>query len=425
MNVNTVNTNKKNSITLFLIWPFFALWFALRNYRSIWAKDIIWFFVIFHGLTLTVHNVGEESNDANRYRNKFTDMAAQEISLENITSLFYDVESQQLDIVEPLLIFAVSRLTDNYHILFGVFGLFFGFFYSRNIWFLLDRGGSVLKKGNLPVILTFAFIIGYWQISGFRFWTAAHVFVYGMLQYLIDGNKKKIGFIFLAAFIHFSFIAPVAIAAIYVALGNRTKPYFILFAITFFITELNVTQVGEILSANLPEVFLPRVASYTSEAYIEKLSDTSTNLNWYVKIYNEALKWSVVSFLVFIYFSMQKFMSKYKGLDSLFCFTLLFYSFANLFSQVPSGGRFLNITNMFGIACIFFLLQFASRGKGLRRLVTLATPALVLFCIVSIRVGLDTMGFFSVFGNPILSLLIDVDITLIELVKSFFGVKSA
>jgi hypothetical protein len=92
---------------------------------------------------------------------------------------------------------------------------------------------------------------------------------------------------------------------------------------------------------------------------------------------------------------------------------------------VPSGGRFLNITNMFGIACIFFLLQFASRGKGLRRLVTLATPALALFCIVSIRVGLDTMGFFSVFGNPILSLLIDVDITLIELVKSFFGVKSA
>jgi hypothetical protein len=424
MNVNTVNTNKKNSITLFLIWPFFALWFALRNYRSIWAKDIIWFFVIFHGLTLTVHNVGEESNDANRYRNKFTDMAAQEISLENITSLFYDVESQQLDIVEPLLIFAVSRLTDNYHILFGVFGLFFGFFYSRNIWFLLDRGGSVLKKGNLPVILTFAFIIGYWQISGFRFWTAAHVFIYGMLHYLVEGNKKKIGFVLLAALIHFSFFAPAVIVAIYVALGNRTKLYFALFLITFFVSELNVTQVGEILSANLPEIFLPRVTSYTNEAYVEKLSDSTIALNWYVKVYNDALKWSVVAFLVFIYFFSQQFVNKYKGLSSLFCFALLFYSFANLFSQIPSGGRFLNITNMFGMACIFFLLQYAPRGKGLQRLVRFAVPALALFCIVSMRIGLDTMGFFSVFGNPILSLLIDVDITLIELVKGFFGVQS-
>ncbi len=37
--------------------------------------------------------------------------------------------------------------------------------------------------------------------------------------------------------------------------------------------------------------------------------------------------------------------------------------------------------------------------------------------IVSIRIAFDSMGFFSVFGNPLLTMFFNVDITLIELVK--------
>ena len=36
-------------------------------------------------------------------------------------------------------------------------------------------------------------------------------------------------------------------------------------------------------------------------------------------------------------------------------------------------------------------------------------------------IAFDTMGFFSIFGNPLLAMFIKSDITLIELVKGFFS----
>ena len=72
------NSEKKYSVILFLIWPFLALIYAAKNYKASWSKNIIWFFVIFYGFTLTIHNVGEEISDANRYRDKFIEMAGKE-----------------------------------------------------------------------------------------------------------------------------------------------------------------------------------------------------------------------------------------------------------------------------------------------------------------------------------------------------------
>ena len=40
------NTSSDYGVFLFLIWPFFAAIFAIRNYRAAWAKDLIWLFVV-------------------------------------------------------------------------------------------------------------------------------------------------------------------------------------------------------------------------------------------------------------------------------------------------------------------------------------------------------------------------------------------
>jgi hypothetical protein len=57
----------------------------------------------------------------------------------------------------------------------------------------------------------------------------------------------------------------------------------------------------------------------------------------------------------------------------------------------------------------------------MKNMVALALPGLALYSIVSIRLAFDTMGFFSVFGNPLLTLFFDVNVTLIELVKGLLG----
>ena len=415
---NKIDTSKKNSIIIFLLWPFFALVYAFRNYKAIWAKDIIWFFVIFYGFTMTVHDVGETTMDANRYKSKFVEMAGKDVSFQEITSTFYDAEEQSLDILETIIIFSLSRVTNNPQVLFAVFGLIFGYFYSRNIWYLVNRVDRKIIWENIPILLTFAFIVSFSSINGFRFWTATHMFLYGALPFLFEGKKKILWISALSVLMHFSFMFPLVILGIYILAGNRTIFYFILFILTFFIKELDITAIGNFLTNNLPDIFLPKVKTYTNIDYAEGLAADFEKVNWYVQIYGDALKWSVTAFLVVIFFTGRKYLSKHINLKNLFSFTLLLSSVSNILSLVPSGGRFLSLSNLFAVAFIFFYVQYAPRGKAIRRLIIVAIPALALFTIVSIRIAFDTMGVLSVFGNPFLSLVFKLDITLIEMVKA-------
>ena len=415
---NKIDTSKKNSIIIFLLWPLFALVYAFRNYKAIWAKDIIWFFVIFYGFTITVHDVGETTMDANRYKSKFVEMAGKDVSFQEITSTFYDAEEQSLDILETIIIFSLSRVTNNPQVLFAVFGLIFGYFYSRNIWYLIDRVERKIIRENIPILLTFAFIVSFSSINGFRFWTATHIFLFGALPFLFEGKKKFLWISALSVLMHFSFMFPLAVLGIYVLAGNRTIFYFILFILTFFIKELDITAIGNFLTNNLPDIFLPKVKTYTNTDYAEGLAADFGKVNWYVQIYGDALKWSVTAFLVVIFFTGRKYLSKHINLKNLYSFTLLLYSASNIISLVPSGGRFLSLSNLFAVAFIFFYVQYAPRGKAIRRLIIVAIPALALFTIVSIRIAFDTMGVLAVFGNPFLSLVFKLDITLIEMVKA-------
>ena len=417
---NKIDTSKKNSIIIFLLWPLFALVYAFRNYKAIWAKDIIWFFVIFYGFTMTVHDVGETTMDANRYKSKFVEMAGKDVSFQEITSTFYDAEEQSLDILETIIIFSLSRVTNNPQVLFAVFGLIFGYFYSRNIWYLIDRVERKIIRENIPILLTFAFIVSFSSINGFRFWTATHIFLFGALPFLFEGKKKFLWISALSVLMHFSFMFPLAVLGIYVLAGNRTIFYFILFILTFFIKELDITAIGNFLTNNLPDIFLPKVKTYTNTDYAEGLAADFGKVNWYVQIYGDALKWSVTAFLVVIFFTGRKYLSKHINLKNLYSFTLLLYSASNIISLVPSGGRFLSLSNLFAVAFIFFYVQYAPRGKAIRRLIIVAIPALALFTIVSIRIAFDTMGVLAVFGNPFLSLVFKLDITLIEMVKAAF-----
>lgn len=421
MSIKT-NPERKYSLILFLIWPFFSMIYAIRNYRAIWAKDLVWFFVIFFGFTLTIILAdSDEQSDGSRYRDKFVAMAGQQVSFDNISVLFYDVDSQVLDVLETIVIFTVSRFTDNYHVLFAVFGLIFGYFYSRNIWYLIDRAGKGFATENIPIILTFAFVVGFWEINGFRFWTATHIFLFGALPYLFEGKKNYLGFAVLAVFMHFSYVLPLLVLGFHIATGKRTSVYFILFLLTFFVKEINLTQLGEFLTANLPEIFLPRVKGYVNEGYASDLSDVYAKANWYVVFYQLALKWSITLLMAGIFFYGKAFLKANKNFDRLFSFTLLLYSVANILSLVPAGGRFLSLSNLFALAFIFFYIQYAPNTKTIKRLMAVAIPALLLYVTVALRIGIQDMGILCIVGNPILRIFINAEVTVLAVLKGAFG----
>ncbi|MBF6608097.1 MAG: hypothetical protein ITG00_05110, partial [Flavobacterium sp.] len=191
--------NKAYAFLLFLISPLLVVILAAKDFRKSWAKNIIWLFVIFYGATFVISN---DKIDANRYRDQLYEFSIQELTPVNIFSMVYGPESQVLDILQPLLTLTVSLFTTNFHVLFAVFGLVFGYFYSRNIWYLLDRTEGKLEWSAVILMMTFAFVVGFWEINGFRFWTAAHIFFYGVFPYVADRNRKKLWFAVLAIFVH-------------------------------------------------------------------------------------------------------------------------------------------------------------------------------------------------------------------------------
>jgi len=105
---------------------------------------------------------------------------------------------------------------------------------------------------------------------------------------------------------------------------------------------------------------------------------------------------------------------------TLFCYSLLLYGFANIFSLVPSGGRFIILANTFMFAFFIIFITTFPKIRGLLLIKVLSIPLLLLFCIVEIREGTDFFGLMTIFGNPFLAALYTDTVPLIMGIKRLF-----
>lgn len=400
----------------FLVWPFGVLLDALKHYDKPWFKNVLWLFCIFFGFTFIIAE-GEGGADSDRYASWFIQYAHSEYNMAELWRSFYSAGSNMLDIASPLIMFIVSRVTDDPKILFTVFGLIFGFFYSRNICYILSK-----VKGNITplifvFILTFILINPIWNINGFRMWTAAQLFLFGSLPYFIDGNGKRLIWSFIAVFFHFSFLFPVTILLLFILMGNKLNIYFFFFLITSMVKEIDLQMVRSVLSF-LPAFFQPKILAYTNTEYAEATTIGYQMINWYVPYSRKAIGWVIYIMAFFIYFTCKKLLSSRKDMMTLLCFSLLLYGCANLFSLVPSGGRYLDVASSFVFA--FFIVFISTYHKTIEMVFikTLCVPLLLLFLIVSIRMGMDYFGLVTIIGNPLAALLNSESIPLIAEIKS-------
>ena len=184
-----------------------------------------------------------------------------------------------------------------------------------------------------------------------------------------------------------------------------------------FISELNIESVKDFF-AFLPLVFENKIQSYTNQQYIELRNEQLSSLNWFMQIHMKSLKYSiyVVLFYLYINYKQRFYIKQNKALLSLFCFSLFFYSISNLISSFPSVDRFIIVASSISFAFVFMVLQY-TYDKNLNLILKIATPFLLIFVLVSIRNGLDTIGVTAILGNPLVALFIDYDMALIELIK--------
>ena len=387
-----------------LLWPFGVTVSALKNLDKPWSRNVFWLFCIFFGFTFIVAEDIGDSADSVRYAQLLGEYARSHMNLTELWRSFYAESSGFTDIAQPLLTYLVSRVTQNTSILFAIFGFIFGYFYSRNLSFVYTQVKGKVTPIILLYMLTFALLNPIWNINSFRMWTASHIFLYGALPFLLEGNKKRLLWSGISVFFHFSFFFALGILLIYSALKNRYTIFFALFLLTSFIKELDLTYVQSILSF-LPDIFQIKVTSYTNQDYAELVNTNIQAFNWYLPYSSKSLEWVIYALVIFSYVFCRRYVADMQGLISLYSFSLLMYSASNIFSLVPSGDRFMVVSNTFMFA--FFIIFFVtfSKNRGLNLLKVLSIPFLVLFCLVSVRIGMDYYGLVTIFGNPLFAIL--------------------
>lgn len=351
---------------------------------------------------------------------RLVQMAQSEITLSNLFSFFYSPETGELDIVQSLLIFLVSRLTSDHRILYAIFGLFFGFFYTRNVWLLITKTGKANNIFSGLLLTGYIIAVTIWDINGFRFYTAVHVFLYGLLPYFLQNDKKKLWASVFAILIHWSFVLPFIVFLLYILLKNRPRVYFAFFIVSTFITILEFQEIRILFENYAPAIIQESRSGYLNESYREGVTENLMATNWYVRGHLEGMKWFVFAAVSILFFKGTAKLRKQPELFNLFNFALLFYSVFNVFNVVPSVVRFITIGNILFLSVFFLSVQLLE--NPFPKILRLAgIPVLILFIIVRIRIGFDYTGILLFIGNPIISVLLENQSPIIDIVKSLFS----
>jgi hypothetical protein len=411
--VRKIQSRRSEAIILFLCSPLLSLILAFRNHRASWAKNVMWLFVAFFGYTFFVSS----AMDSSRYSERLAYLSRQQAgSIPEFLSLIYEKETGYVDILEPLITFTLSRFTEDSRILFAIFGFIFGYFYSRNLWFLFDYVDGKIKRESLPFLLLVAFVIAIWQVNGFRFWTAAHIFIFGLLT--IHSGKLSKGVIIAIStiFVHFSFALPLLLLVFHLLVGNRLIIFFGIYFFSFFVSEINPTALQQYAN-NIPEVFQDRTKGYSNEEYRKKILKTYETANWYVTLRFTALHYSLNILLAILFFRNRKLISNDAILIGLFCFALLLTSTTNLVRSVHSMGRFQAVADVIMFSFLFILIQRNSFRIFPRWASLSFLAAAILYIVVEIRIGFDTVSLLTVLGNPIIAPFLPNDFPLINFFK--------
>ena len=420
-------TNKQIAVFLSFLFPFVGLCYTLIHWRESWAKNVFWIICVYLGAVFvycpegTILGIG---SDGGRYVLWLQEMYDSGIGFRGILDL-YLVDAHTMDLYFPIVCYVVSRFTDNGHVLFTVFAVVFGFFYSRNIWYVLEKISN--KRLGFLIILVFLFFLTnpITHINGARYNTAIHIYVYALLPFLIDNDRSKLWWLVTVPFVHFSFLYVVVMATIYVLLPRRIlvgNRLFLFLAVavfigSLFVNSLNLTSVSEVLEAYSPESFEERIDMYVSQDVADKRAEAMAVTNWYVGASGIIKYWIYSLLLLLILPSVMRNSMSETNYSNLYSFTLIFGAFANIMALIPSGGRFLLVSHMFMISIILLVVTNVSQNDRIREIIKIPLVVLIIPLIVGIRSLFDFFSITAVFGNFITVLLWENNVPLIRYVK--------
>jgi hypothetical protein len=372
----------------------------------------------FFGVSFVINPDG--GADSSRYAEELVLLHENPVQFNTYFSQLYKEESLKLDIYQPLLTWIVSQFTGNYQFLFGIYALVFGYFWFKSIQIARSLMPERLSIFFILLLIFFALINPIWQINGVRMWTAVGMFFYGLLLLHFLNNNKGYIFILLPLFVHFSLAIALAlyIAYRFLPTKNLTVLYGF-YVLTFFVGELDLGVIRSYFEL-LPG-FVQSRQSYLGEEYAEGVKLAADQYAGHIKLYRNALKYSIIGIVSWVYFSM--FFKKTKTISKFtqfFALTLIFSAFSNLASQIPSGGRFAVLSNLLVVFSFIWYLSKEVNGYIPKSFQSISKLILLFIVVVQIRMGADYFGAFLFIGNPVVNFFFKDNTPFIEFVKALF-----
>lgn len=398
-----VNKEGKTNFFLvlsFLVSPLFSLFYALKKIDFSAAKNVLWLFCGFLGYCF--HLSDWYLGDAQRYKDSFLEYRTVDISIVEILTNQY-ADTQHLEFVEKIISILVGRLTANYHILFLVYGLCFGYFISRSISYLVSQYHGKQNEVTYSLVVGLFFVLPPWWINGFDFWFASQVAIYAILPFLIERKFKRLWVLFLTPFIHFSFYAILLFFLIF--LLSYRKHYLHLVFIAFLVSFLSVVVDMTWLLGQI-QPYVPSLISQRSEAYtkiVEKAHTGGRIMGLLSGIVSVGIYVSIGS----VYLKFKSLIVQNRALSFCFGFTFLFIGVVNVVSFLPSIGRFYIIGRWMSYLSLFLFYSIANNDQGnhyVTRVVLYLRYVIYLdLMLVVLRSFFPLVGIGAFLSNPFLA----------------------
>lgn len=405
--------NSLGSYILFFLSPVLGLGNSLLRWQESYTRNIICLFTCYYGMAFFYQP--DTNTDSVRYVERLVDMHESGISFQTLKSSFYQEGELNYDLYQPLLTFIVSRFTDDFRVLFGMFGLVLGYFYSRVIYFFLDNLKHRPGLWELFCIITLAFALNIGSgINGVRMHTALFIFLFGVLYYWSNSRKFYLLVAASSVLVHYSFLIPVTILIVTPITQPFRLPLYVLFLGSFGMTAIDVGVVRNFVSM-IPGGFEGRVGGYLNE-----LNPTDGEVPTILRVNVWMLHLFAIGTTTLLLSIWRKHMfpAHYtRGLT----FVMLLYTSVNFLSGVGSIGRFYTL-------CFILLVGYLMLTINWVELIddnTYAGAALIALTLLNTAYNMRMfLGFSSLnllIGNPLTIWYFDPpEFTLYDYVPPFF-----
>lgn len=385
--MNRFNSN----IGLSLFFPITGFILTLFNPKNPNFRVCVLLFFTFVGIVLIPYG----GADTVRYVDNFESISQQTLSLQE----YYDscAKSNQIDYYLIGMTWIISRIVSDYHIFLGILAFVTSFFLVENVFYLMNKCEDSKMFKFLVVVLL---MIPNVTLVTHRWWTAMNIFIYGLLPFILDGNKKKLFFCFLSVFVHFSFLYMLILLVLQIISPKKILlPYLLLFLSTLMIQSLNLNVISDIILSYLPQDYSDRSIIYLTQT--EGFND-----NWLFNIVNESWKWLSAVLAIKIYY-IHKHKGINEGVKNLYIMSLFVASFAQIAALTDWGWRFLDASN-FLITGTWLLICCKNRNFWGNSFEKLCMPFFSLSIVVFIRHLTTIVGFYNIlFGNYVTTWFLD------------------